>query len=101
MTVDETYDFIREKIPYPALLENLAEELGEMQHHVLKAARAYRQDNPTPAKLEDETEKMCEEYGDVLNLLRIINLPFYPLEMAEKLDRWVDRINEAEEAAEQ
>ena len=98
--MEDTYQFIKSKIPFPALLENLAEELGEMQHHILKAARAYREDNPTPAKVEEEMEKAYEEYGDVMNLARIINLRFYPLEMQEKLDRWVQRIIEKEEKME-
>lgn len=99
--LDDLYEYIKENIPYASLLDQLAEELGEMQHHVIKAARAYREDNPTPASVDEEMEKVYEEYGDVLNLIRILNLRCYPFEMREKMIRWQDRIIEAREAAEQ
>lgn len=101
MSNDKLYYFIKENIPYASLLDQLAEELGEMQHHVIKAARAYREDNPTPTTFDKEMEKVSEEYGDVANLIRLLDLRFYPFEMKEKMERWKQRIIEAREAAEQ
>ena len=84
--------FVKENIPKAAVWEQLAEELGEMQHHALKAARALREDNPTPCHYSDEVLNCEGELGDVLNCVRLLDLHHDETEMKVKMIRWWNRI---------
>jgi NTP pyrophosphatase (non-canonical NTP hydrolase) len=63
-----------EKIGECAMLEQLAEEAAELAQASLKLARKLRRENPTPLTLEDCKRHLREEYTDVVQCAREINL---------------------------
>lgn len=54
-----------EKIGIPAMLEQTAEECAELAQACLKMARYLRNENPTPKRLDDIKDHLCEEIADV------------------------------------
>ena len=90
-------EFIKTNIPKAAVWEQLAEELGEMQHHAIKAARVLRGNNPTPCHLQDEMLESEKELGDVLNCVRLLDLHHDETEMKLKMIRWWKRIKDSQE----
>lgn len=99
--MDFTYEdeFVRQNVPKAAVWEQLAEELGEMQHHALKAARSHRGENPTPCQVHDELIECEKELGDVLNCVRLLELHYDETEMKLKMIRWWKRIKDAQEGS--
>lgn len=92
-------EFVRQNVPKAAVWEQLAEELGEMQHHALKAARSHRGENPTPCQVRDELIECEKELGDVLNCVRLLELHYDETEMKLKMIRWWKRIKDAQEGS--
>lgn len=92
--IDFTFEdeYIKLHIPAAAVWMQLAEELGEMQHHALKVARALYEDNPTPCNAKDEAKECVKEFGDVLNCVRLFRLDPDENEMKTKMLRWCSRI---------
>ena len=88
---------IAKKIPYPAQLEMLAEECNELAAVVLKRARLYREDNPTPASAAELDMDIAEEWGDVLNAVEVLGIVPRSSLRIHKMRRWKTRIEEAEE----
>lgn len=87
---------VARKIPYPALLTNLAEELSELSAVVLKMERIEREDNPTPASPAEIQMEIAEEWGDVLNVALVLGLTPSSSRRLHKMRRWVRRIEERE-----
>lgn len=56
---------IAKEIGVPALLEQCAEECGELSHACLKMARKLRHENPTPMSKQKIFEHLNEETADV------------------------------------
>ena len=96
---------IFEKVGEPALLEQLAEECGELAmaalkvgHTVQKMARIDRGENPTPRTLEECMEEFHEEAADLEVTLEVMMLsPWVQVERInhyydEHLMRWRDRL---------
>lgn len=92
-------EYVRRNVPKAAVWEQLAEELGEMQHHAIKAARVLRGNNPTPCHLQDEMLECEKELGDVLNCVRLLELHYDETEMKLKMIRWWKRIKDSQEGS--
>lgn len=84
------------------LLAQLAKQANKVGHAALKLRRALNGLNPTPVTLTKARENILEELADMslcllalnldtgLNRLRIRTI------MEQKLDRWEERLNEAD-----
>ena len=65
---------IMEQIGLPALLEQLAEECGELTQAALKLARLRRGENPTPKTEQECITDLIEEIADVELCINILIL---------------------------
>ena len=94
-------DFVRKKMPQEELLAQLAEEAAELGHAALKLRRTYGSINPTPVAQDEALAALKEEIADVLLLLGVLKLADYAGDylqpMTAKLERWVQRLQAAEE----
>ena len=88
-------DIIKE-IGTAAMLEQLAEECTELGKAALKMARIIRKDNPTPVTIEQAKENLCEESGDVITCIEMLEsadvLFVDDNARNEKIERWKNRI---------
>lgn len=91
-------EYIREKLPTPELLAQLAEEAAELGHAALKLRRVYDGTNPTPKTYEQALDNLHEEIADVQLLLNILGLNTQDNKarrsaiMTGKLARWTQRL---------
>ena len=87
---------IIEEIGTAAMLEQLAEECNELGKAALKLARIVRKNNPTPVTEEQAKENLCEEAGDVINCIEMLegaNILFVDDDARKsKIIRWENRI---------
>ena len=87
---------IIEEIGTAAMLEQLAEECNELGKASLKLARIVRKNNPTPVTEEQAKENLCEEAGDVINCIEMLegaNILFVDDDARKsKIIRWENRI---------
>lgn len=88
---------IREKLGDDELLCQLAEECAELAQAALKVKRAMTAKNYTPVGLSEARAKLLEECADVLlcmDAIEFIQKNDYEIAkvMDEKLERWVERI---------
>lgn len=92
---------ILDSIGLPALLEQLAEECGELTQAALKLARLRRGENPTPKTEKECRDALVEEMADVqlvidlLTMSGVIGDAEVRIRMGKKMLRWLDRIEEA------
>jgi len=82
---------IHDMISKPALFEQLAEEATELAHAALKYARILREENPTPVTPEEGYAKIIEEYSDLIQCSRILDIPTDEEQIEVKYHRWVKR----------
>lgn len=90
-------DRIRELLLEDELLCQLAEECSELAQAALKVKRAMTAKNYTPMGLEEARKNLIEECADVLlclDVIEYIRKNDYEVAkvMEQKLERWVDRI---------
>lgn len=85
-----------EKIGYPAVYEQLAEECAELAKASLKMARISRGENPTSATYPEVIDNLAEEATDVYLCLFDLGLMPNPNTMYSKLKRFRERIEEME-----
>jgi hypothetical protein len=96
------HEYIKEKLPTPELLAQLAEEAAELAHAALKLRRVYDGTNPTPTNLLNALANLHEEIADVQLLLEVLELddPRHQEHRAgikkEKAARWTDRLQKNE-----
>ncbi len=90
------------KLPKAVLLEQAAEEAAELAQACLKLARIYRGENPTPVTEEKAIANFKEEAADVYLCLSALDEVGYDVSfdtlynrMSAKLDRWVQRLEDA------
>ena len=87
-----------EAIGLPAVLEQCAEELAELTQAALKMARKLRGENPTPVTHAQAAEHLHEELGDVRLCIKVLDAAMgwdnTATVEAEKLRRWLERINQ-------
>ena len=88
------------EIGEPAMLEMLAEELAECSHEVLKLARVLRHENPTPKTEKEVRASLREEWSDVVQCSKELNLDvdWNQIEMKRKRfeQRWKEAQNEVQ-----
>ena len=91
---------IRNRLSCADQVGQLGEEAAELCHAALKLERALRGTNPTPVTRSEAIKKVLEETADVLNCLEVLRI--YPdtesigVIRAEKMSRWVERLQERE-----
>ena len=94
MTVNElNRDYILNHLTAATLYEQLAEECCELAQAALKISRNLRNENPTSTSLQESVDNLVEEFSDVNNVAFILNIKSNPTIQKEKLERWVNRIN--------
>jgi NTP pyrophosphatase (non-canonical NTP hydrolase) len=98
---NQKLEYIRYELPPAELLTQLAEEATELAHAALKLRRTLSDTNPTPIGGNEALRKLREEISDVWLIIVALelddNLEKYKAQMAQKLERWVRRIEEARE----
>lgn len=85
------------EIGEPAMLEMLAEELVECAHDVLKLARVLRGENPTPRTEKDVRASLREEWSDVIQCSKELNLDVDWNQIEMKRQRFEARWKESHE----
>ena len=83
---------IRDMMVKAALYELLAEEAIELAHAALKQARILRGENPTPLTSDKVMQNIIEEYSDVTQCARILDLYIDEDQISRKHERWVGRL---------
>lgn len=83
------------EIGEPAMLEMLAEELVECAHEALKLSRVERKENPTPRTEKEVRASLREEWSDVIQCSKELNLDvdWNQIEVKKKRfeERWRER----------
>lgn len=86
------------EIGTPAMLELLAEESAELTQAALKMARKIREENPTPKTYTECRANLIEEYSDVIQCARELELQPDELQIEAKTERfkerWKEHLNE-------
>ena len=94
------HEYIRTRVPAEEGLAQLAEEATELAHAALKMRRALGTTNPTPVSSLEALARLKEEVADVWLLLEVLGIDGNPEEYERikdyKLQRWVDRLQNAE-----
>lgn len=80
-----------------AMLEMLAEELAECAHEVLKLARVLRHENPTPKTEKEVRASLREEWSDVIQCSKELNLDVDWNQIEMKRKRFEARWKESHE----
>lgn len=76
------------------MLLQWAEELGELQHEVLKLARIFHGKSPTPETRAMVEQKIREEMVDVMICQRGCGFSSPSLiDARKKIERWEERMN--------
>ncbi len=83
------------EIGEPAMLEMFAEELGECQHEALKLSRIIRGENPTPKTEKEVRASLCEEWSDVIQCSKELDLDVNWNQIEAKRQRFKQRWEEA------
>jgi hypothetical protein len=87
--------YIEKQIGRAALLEQIAEEASELAKAALKEARVIRGENPTPVTLDEAHNYVIEEYTDVIQCSRELDLKIDDEQIHKKDIRWHERINKS------
>ena len=97
----DSYQLVSD-LPDRDLLEQLAEESGELSQAALKLIRAQgMSQNPTPISEDEAMHSLIEEANDVLIILVILGLADQSaVHDWRKLVRWAERLREANEEKE-
>ena len=85
------------EIGEPAMLEMLAEELVECAHEALKLARVQRRENPTPRTEKEVRASLREEWSDVIQCSKELNLDVDWNQIEAKKKRFEARWKESHE----
>lgn len=84
------------EIGEPAMLEMLAEELAECSYEALKLARVLRHENPTPKTEKEVRASLREEWSDVIQCSKELNLDVDWNQIEMKRQRFEARWKEAQ-----
>lgn len=91
-------ELIKNQLPTPELLAQLAEEAAELSQAALKLRRVLDGKNPTPTTYEQALDNLQEEIADVTLILDILDLDVFEdtyNRMTAKLARWVNRLTQS------
>ena len=101
MTYIDMLNHIKSHVSKKELLAQLAEEATELAHAALKYRRALDDENPTPVSSNEAFKNLVEEIDDVALCLDTLSfkwrVEFNSLQREQKLNRWVERLNNASE----
>ena len=86
---------IEDLIGKAALLEQLGEEATELAQAALKYARVLRKENPTPVTKYEAYTKVIEEYTDVIQVARELEIEIDQEQIKHKDERWMCRIEKS------
>lgn len=89
-----------QRIGFPALVEQLAEEASELAQAALKVARIARKENPTPISIEEGARQLEEEYTDVIQCAIELGIEVNVDQIRAKQRRFLRRWEEFEEKKE-
>lgn len=84
------------EIGEPAMLEMMAEELVECAHEALKLARVKRGENPTQRTEKEVRASLREEWSDVIQCSKELNLDVDWNQIEMKRQRFEARWKEAQ-----
>lgn len=91
----------RDYLTRDTLLCQLAEEAAELAQAALKERRTLTNENPTPKTYQNAHTDLLEEVADVYvslgELLSLVDWEAVAHIRAEKEDRWIERLKEAEQ----
>ena len=93
---------VADYVGVPAVLEQTAEECVELAQACLKMARKLRNENPTPANMDDILKALNTEMADVMVCMNAIveagvtSYEAIDSEYMIKENRWERRINDKE-----
>ena len=87
-------EYIKSRLSYRALFEQLAEESAELCQASLKVIRAQKDsENPTPVDFRTATGNVLEEFYDVLIVMDILGLTWDAVpDDHPKVIRWAERL---------
>ena len=100
--MENSLEYIRDSLSREELLLQLAEECAELGKAALKLRRIYDGSNPTPIKRPEAYNNLIEEIADVTLCVEVLglNTPEVLQTVGQiwgaKLDRWKQRLMEAE-----
>jgi len=86
-----------QRIGFPAMLEQLAEEASELAQAALKVARITRGENPTPVSIEEGVRYLKEEYTDVIQCATELGIKVNADQIRAKRKRFLGRWEEFRE----
>lgn len=94
---EEKFLYLKNKLSVSARYEQLSEECAELIQASLKYLRALGNGNPTPISLNEAYRNIEEEATDVYLCLMVNNIYPSEKELDAKLERWYNRVKEANE----
>lgn len=89
--------YLQKQLSSEAIFEQLAEECCELAQASLKYIRALGNGNPTPVLPSQALFNILEEANDVYLCLMAANIFPKDRELDRKLERWYNRVKEANE----
>lgn len=93
-TYSKDLEIVRIGLSQAAIYEQMAEECTELAQALLKKARKIRGENFTPKTMEEIDSDIAMELADVTVCADTLNLePDFRIK-CQKLNRWIDRIEE-------
>ena len=95
-------EYIKSRLSYRALFEQLAEESAELCQVSIKVIRAcISEENPTPIDKQQALKMLIEEFNDVLVVANILGFDLNTDKIPDdhpKIVRWVERLRAKEVA---
>ena len=92
----ENADFVAGKLDVYDLLAQLAEEASELSLAALKCSRALKGTNPTPVGVSKAYYDIREEFSDVCNAMKVLNIDKNNDICHDKMQRWFNRVSISE-----
>lgn len=92
--MEKYIEFVKSKLDQRTMLEQLAEECGELTQASMKLIRAAGlNNNPTPLEMVPAYDRLYEEAHDVMALIYLaIGTKSQDIENYEKWERWAKRL---------
>lgn len=87
---------IEDYLSHAEILAQLAEEASELAQAALKLRRVLDAQNPTPVNFSDAYGNLVEEYSDVVNCMRELNITYSVGIISRKKERWIQRLEQRE-----
>ena len=92
----ENAEFVAGKLDVYDMLTQLAEEASELSLAALKCSRALKGTNPTPVGVSKAYYDIREEFSDVCNVMKVLNIDKNNDICHDKMQRWFNRVSISE-----